>query len=130
MIEIPRETLEHAIRQHAGNLTHMRGDLGVSANTLRRLITAHNLGALADSMAAAVARPGPRRLVDDETMQAERDEVLAALVDAGGGRAAADRMGVPQATFYRRVQQYGITRAEVEAARAARQPSSTNPPEK
>ncbi len=119
MITLSRETLEHAIRQHAGNRTHMRATLGVSANTLRRLISAEGLGQLADSLAAEVARPGPRRLVDDETMQAERDRVLAALAAAGSVREACGAMGMKQATLYRRVRDYGITRGEIEAARAA-----------
>jgi DNA-binding NtrC family response regulator len=127
MITLPRETIEHAIRQHAGNRTRTRAMLGVSANTLRRLIAAESLGSLADSLAAEVARPGPRRLVDDETMQAERDRVLAALAAEPSVREAAGALGMPQATFYRRMRNYGITRAEIDAAR---QPSSTNPPEK
>lgn len=109
-LEVPRSAVEHAIARHDGNRTAMAGTLGLSLNTIRRLINLYGLGPTADAAAASARRPGPRRRAPEEALALEREQILAAL-------AAGTDTELPHATLYRRIAEYGITKDEVEAYR-------------
>lgn len=107
--------LSRLVVRHGGNRAAIARATGWSLNTVRRLLRLHGLERLADEHALRSRRPGPRRQSAAEA--AEERQRIAEATSRGTDAQAAASLGMPIATFYRRLAAYGLS------ARGATPPS-------
>lgn len=91
-----------------GNRAAISRATGWSLNTVRRLLREHGLERIADEHALRSRRSGPRRQASAEAIDSERQRISQALQQRTDAEAAA-ALGMPIATFYRRLAAYGLT---------------------